>query len=71
MFDQIHNFQIQIDEMEQLVREGEDKARKEHVQPLEEEVNYLTHVVQLEESLKEHVHITKLEDVFFPARGFG
>jgi len=60
MFDQIHNFQIQMDEMEHLIREGEeDKARKEHVQRLEEEVNYLTQIVQLEERLKEHEHITK------------
>jgi len=59
MFDQIHNFQIQIDEMEHLIREGDDKARKEHVQRLEEEVNYLAKIVQLEEHLKEHEHITK------------
>jgi len=52
MFDQIHNFQIQIDEMEHLIREGEDKARKERVQRLEEEVNYLAQIVQLEEHLK-------------------
>jgi len=52
MFDQIHNFQIQIDEMEHLIREGEDKARKECVQRLEEEVNYLAQIVQLEEHLK-------------------
>ena len=59
MFDQIHNFHIRIDEMEHLIREGEDKARKEHVQRLEEEVNYLTQIVQLEECLEEHEHITK------------
>jgi len=59
MFDQIHNFQIRIDEMEHLIREGEDKARKQHVQCLEEEINYLTQIVQLEERLEEHEHITK------------
>ena len=37
----IHNFQIQNDEMEHLIREGEDKVRKERVQQLEEDVNYL------------------------------
>jgi len=59
MFDQIHNFQIRIDEMEHLIREGEDKPRKVQVQSLEEEVNYLTQIVQLEERLEEHEYITK------------
>ena len=59
IFDHIHNFQIQIDEMEHSIREGEDKVRKERVRRLEEEVNYLAQIVQLEEHLKEHEHITK------------
>jgi len=59
MFDQIYNFQIPMDEMEHLIREGEDKARKERVSRLEKEVNYLAQIVQLEEHLKEHEHITK------------
>jgi len=65
MFDQIHNFQIRIDEMEHLTREGEDKVRKEHVQRLEEEINYLTQIVQLEERLEEHEHITKQWKMWF------
>jgi len=59
MFDQIHNFQIQIDEIEHLIREREDKVRKERVRLLEEEVNYLAKIVQLEEHLKEHENITE------------
>ena len=59
MFDQIHNFQIQIDEIEYLIREGDDKVRKERMRRLEEEVNYLARIVQFEEHLKEHEHITK------------
>jgi len=43
MFDQIHNFHIRIDEMEHLIREGKDKARKEHVQRLEDEELSLVH----------------------------
>ena len=65
MFNQIHNFQIRMDEMEHLIREWEDKARKEHVQRLEEEINYLTQIVQLEERLEEHEHITKHSKMCF------
>jgi len=45
--------------MEHLIREGEDKVRKERVRRLEEELNYLAKIVQLEEHLKEHKHITE------------
>jgi len=48
-----HDLQRHVDDMERLVEEWEDQAKKELELRLEQEVNYSAKIIQLEESLEE------------------
>jgi len=53
VLEKFHDLQGRISDMERLVEEWENKAKKECELRLEEEVNYTAKIAQLEESLEE------------------